>query len=216
MSSTCLEGMLVHRTPFFFFFFFFKILSSLAWLSSQSLCSLSLQSGCWSLGLHWSTCWAVWLQAARGILWIFIFPLKMEKNTKTFFTAWQFKQNFQWCLPVTLLSWHKIAYTWINHLNHLKGITHLNSNEHSHFKPSLQLSVSQIDLCHRATVGDSSHTWLESNSSPKFGDLRLAWLTLIKTSTWLWLGLHNWRLDLDLIQMTWKDLTSLIKTFAFF
>ena len=57
-----------------------------------------------------------------------------------------------------------------------------------------------------ADMGDLSHmTWLESDSSRKFEDLRLAWLTLIKDSTWLWLGLHDLRLDLDLRQMTRND-----------
>ena len=36
-------------------------------------------------------------------------------------------------------------------------------------------------------------------------DLRLTWLTLMKDSTWLWLGIHNLRLDLDLTQMTRKS-----------
>ena len=36
-------------------------------------------------------------------------------------------------------------------------------------------------------------------------DLRLTWLTLIKDSTWLWLDIHNLRLDLDLTQMTRKS-----------
>ena len=43
-------------------------------------------------------------------------------------------------------------------------------------------------------------TWLDL--SRKFEDLRLTWLTLMKDSTWLWLGIHNLRLDLDLTQMT--------------
>lgn len=36
----------------------------------------------------------------------------------------------------------------------------------------------------------------------KFEDLRLAWLILIKDSTWLWLSSHDLRLDKDLRQMT--------------
>ena len=39
----------------------------------------------------------------------------------------------------------------------------------------------------------------------RFEDLRLTWLTLMKDSTWLWLGIHNLRLDLDLTQMTRKS-----------
>ena len=31
----------------------------------------------------------------------------------------------------------------------------------------------------------------------KLEDLRLTYLTLIKGSTWLWLGIHNLRLDFD-------------------
>ena len=48
-------------------------------------------------------------------------------------------------------------------------------------------------------------TWLESDSSRKFEDLRLTWLTPMKNSTWLWLGINNLRLDLDLTQMTRKS-----------
>ena len=55
--------------------------------------------------------------------------------------------------------------------------------------------------CHcgsQPEVGDSSHmTWFESVSSCKFEDLKLTWLTLMKCSTWLWLGIHNFRLDTD-------------------
>ena len=52
---------------------------------------------------------------------------------------------------------------------------------------------------------ESHMTWLESDSSSKFEDFRFTWLTLMKDSTWLWLGIHNLRLDLDLTQMTWKS-----------
>lgn len=59
-----------------------------------------------------------------------------------------------------------------------------------------------------AEVWDSSHmTWLESDLNHKFEDLRLAWVTLIKDLTWLWLSIHDLRLDWDLRQMTQKDLT---------
>ena len=51
----------------------------------------------------------------------------------------------------------------------------------------------------------SSHVTDIVDLSCKFEDLRLIWLTLMKDSTWLWLGIHNLRLDLDLTQMTWKS-----------
>lgn len=55
-------------------------------------------------------------------------------------------------------------------------------------------------------VGDSTPmTWPESDSSRKFEDLRLAWHKHIKDLTWLWLGINELRLGLDLRQASdWK------------
>ena len=81
-----------------------------------------------------------------------------------------------------------------------------------HWKESRELhgKLFLMEWLHLPEVGDSSHmTWLESDSSRKFEDLRLTRLTAMKNSAWLWLGINNLRLDLDLIEMTGKVLAFL-------
>ena len=56
-----------------------------------------------------------------------------------------------------------------------------------------------------AEMGDSSRvTWLESDFSRQIEDMWLAWLAVIKYFTWLWLAIHDLRLDLDLHEITWE------------
>lgn len=83
----------------------------------------------------------------------------------------------------------------------------------SHIQLLILVTLDNI-LTQLAEVGDLSYmTWLESESSQKFEDLRPAWLTLIEDSTWLWLSLHDLRLDLR--QMNCKDFTFLVKYLQF-